>query len=94
MILARPVPAGMWTHVAVTFTAATSMMASTSTARSVGGYREPRRPVADQHPPLAHRRGHGGGSLFIGAIDEPRIFNRALGADEIQTLFWQGTNCQ
>src|SRR5436190_18708546 len=26
-------------------------------------------------------------------IDAPRVFNRALGASEIQSLFWQSTNC-
>ena len=36
----------------------------------------------------------GGGSLFMGVIDEPRIFGRGLSDAEIQTLFWQGTNCQ
>ena len=35
-----------------------------------------------------------GGSLFNGIIDEPRIFDRALSADEIATIFYQGTNCQ
>jgi hypothetical protein len=35
-----------------------------------------------------------GNSQFVGVIDEPRIFNRALTADEIALLFWQGTNCQ
>ena len=34
-----------------------------------------------------------GSSLFSGAIDETRIFGRALSAAEVQTLFWQGTNC-
>jgi hypothetical protein len=36
----------------------------------------------------------GGGSLFTGVIDEPRIWGRALTADEIATLVWQSTNCQ
>jgi len=36
----------------------------------------------------------GGGSLFTGVIDEPRIWNRALTADEIATLVFQSTNCQ
>jgi hypothetical protein len=35
-----------------------------------------------------------GGSLYSGVIDEPRVWNRALSADEIQTLFWQSSNCQ
>ncbi len=35
----------------------------------------------------------GGGSLFTGIIDEPRIFNRALTDAEVQTLFQQGTTC-
>ena len=33
------------------------------------------------------------GSLFVGAIDEPRIFGRALTGDEIRTLFQQATGC-
>ena len=28
-----------------------------------------------------------------GSVDEPKIFNRAVSAAEVQTLFWQGTNC-
>jgi len=35
----------------------------------------------------------GGGSLFTGIIDEPRIFNRGLTTGEVQTLFQQGTTC-
>lgn len=34
-----------------------------------------------------------GGSLFPGAIDEPRIFNRGLTNAEVRTLFLQATNC-
>ena len=34
-----------------------------------------------------------GSSLFNGVIDEPRVFNRALSAAEIDQLFWQSTNC-
>ena len=34
-----------------------------------------------------------GSTLFNGVIDEPRVFNRALSAAEIDQLFWQSTNC-
>ncbi len=34
-----------------------------------------------------------GGSLFPGAIDEPRIFNRGLTNAEVRSLFLQATNC-
>jgi hypothetical protein len=34
-----------------------------------------------------------GGSLFPGAIDEPRIFNRGLTDAEVRTLFLQATSC-
>ena len=34
-----------------------------------------------------------GGTLFPGAIDEPRIFNRGLTDAEVRTLFLQATNC-
>ena len=35
----------------------------------------------------------GGGSLFNGVIDEPRVHGRALSAAEIALIAWQGTNC-
>ena len=43
--------------------------------------------------PLRLGGDNSGGSLLKGMIDEPKIFNRAVSAAEVQTLFWQGTNC-
>jgi Concanavalin A-like lectin/glucanases superfamily len=86
------VPAGIWTHVAATFDAST--MAIYYNGVNVGSA-----PTSGPHtiPINANTLRIGadstGGSMFNGMIDEPRIFSRALSAAEIQTLFWQGTNC-
>ena len=90
---ANQLPAGMFTHVAVTFDGATRAMAvyingalessSTAAASSVPVNSLPLRIGAD----------NSGGSLLTGSVDEPKIFNRAVSAAEVQTLFWQGTNC-
>jgi hypothetical protein len=86
-------PAGMYTHVAVTFDGATRTMAvylngalqSTSTAAATS--------VPVNSLPLRIGADNSGGSLLTGSVDEPKIFNRAVTAAEVERLFWQGTNC-
>ena len=85
------VPAGQWVHVAMTRT-------STSMKLYINGVPEGDDeglgPVPVNNHPLRIGADGGGGSLFMGVIDEPRIFGRGLSDAEIQTLFWQGSNCQ
>jgi hypothetical protein len=87
----NPIPAGMWVHVAGVFD-----------GNGLGVYINgalDSNSLTNGHAlipnTLALRMGEdsGGGSNFIGEIDEPRIWNRALSADEIAQLFWQGQNC-
>jgi hypothetical protein len=87
----NPIPAGMWVHVAGVFD-----------GNGLGVYINgalDSNSVTNGHAlipnALSLRMGadSGGGSNFVGNIDEPRVWNRALTADEIAQLFWQGQNC-
>ena len=93
MTSADTVPAGIWTHVAATYSSDGQMAIYINGAPSGTKMISP---GAIPTNTLGLRMGadSDGGSLFIGGLDEPRIFNRALGADEIATLFWQSSNCQ
>jgi hypothetical protein len=87
-----PIPAGMFVHVAMVHTG-TSMrlyINGVLDAHAEGTFA----PAPTNSRPLRIGADGGGGSLFMGEIDEPRIFGRGLSDAEIQTLFWQSTNCQ
>jgi hypothetical protein len=93
MTSADQVPAGIWTHVAATYSSDGHM------AIYINGAPSGEKMISPGAIPtnnLALRMGadSDGGSLFIGGLDEPRMFNRALSAAEIATLFWQTSNCQ
>jgi len=87
------VPPGIWTHVAATYDGTTlagyvnGAPAGTNTL-TVG------HPIPTNANTLRIGADSTGGSLFNGMIDEPRVFNRALTADEITLLFWQSSHCQ
>lgn len=79
---------GEWTHVAGMFSGSALalyvngvLVASKSTAGN---------PTPTAAGPLRVGADASGGSRFTGMIDEPRIFNRGLSADEIATIFQQG----
>jgi len=87
-----PVPAGIWTHVAAVYDGA-------NLGLYINGVLDVEAPtpitsVAPNLNPLHIGADSDGGSVFNGSIDEPRVFNRALTADEIARLFWQAANCQ
>jgi hypothetical protein len=87
-----PIPAGMFVHVAMVHTG-TSMrlyINGVLDAHAEGTFA----PAPANNHPLRIGADGGGGSLFMGEVDEPRIFGRGLSDDEIQSLFWQTTNCQ
>jgi hypothetical protein len=50
-------------------------------------------PIPVNNLPVRIGADGGGGSLFNGIIDEPRIFSRGLSNAEVQTLFQQATTC-
>jgi hypothetical protein len=84
-------PANTFTHVAGVYN-------GTTLAVYVNGALSAEVPTAIAAIPvssLALRIGadSGGGSLFNGVIDEPRVYGRALSADEIALIAWQGMNC-
>jgi hypothetical protein len=86
------VPVGIWTHVAGTYDGSTISLYINGTP--AGAVTVSPHPVPVNANTLKFGADSTGGSLYTGMIDEPRIFNRALTAAEIQTLFWQSTNCQ
>jgi hypothetical protein len=89
---ASPIPAGMFVHVATVRTR-TSMklyINGVLDADAEAGFA----PLQANNHPFRIGADGSGGSLFMGVIDEPRIFGRGLSDAEIQTLFWQGSNCQ
>jgi hypothetical protein len=84
-----PLPAGMFTHVAALYDGANMAVYINGalSAESAAGALTP------STVPLHIGADSNGGSQFVGMIDEPRVFNRALTADEVALLFWQGQNC-
>jgi hypothetical protein len=87
-----PVPAGVFTHVV-------GLYDGHNVAVYINGALSAEHPtdLTSLNPntlPLHIGSDSGGGSMFPGIIDEPRVFNRALTADEVALLFWQGTHCQ
>jgi concanavalin A-like lectin/glucanase superfamily protein len=83
-------PAGVFTHVAGVYdgTHLGVYINGALSGEEVTG------PMTPNNLPLRMGGDSLGGSLFVGIIDEPRVFNRALTADEIALLFWQGNNCR
>jgi hypothetical protein len=81
----------MWTHVAATFDGANLSLYINGAASGSQGASASTIPVG----PRSLRIGadSSGGSNFNGQIDEPRVWNRALSASEISSIFFQGTNC-
>jgi concanavalin A-like lectin/glucanase superfamily protein len=88
----NPLPAGMFVHVAGVFNGnglGVYVNGALQAESVTFGHS-----IISNDMPLHIGSDSGGGSQFVGLIDEPRVFNRALSADEIARLFWQGTNCQ
>jgi hypothetical protein len=87
----QTIPGGVYTHVAGVYDGATI-------AIYINGELAVSQPTQVTAIPTNTQRLRIGadsndGSLFVGAIDEPRIFGRALTGDEIRTLFQQATGC-
>jgi hypothetical protein len=85
------VPAGMWVHVAGVFN-------GSDIGVYINGALAADHPTSTTAIPANTLQLHigadsGGDSQFVGQIDEPRVWNRALSADEIAQLFWQSSNC-
>lgn len=85
---------GLWTHVAATYNAADGQMAIYINGLPSGSKNIGPGAIPSNALPLRIGADSEGGSLFVGKMDEPRIFDRALTATEIATLFWQSSNCQ
>jgi len=86
-----PMPTGTFMHVAGVYN-------GTSLAVYINGVLSNEIPTAVASIPISDNSvrigaDSTGGSLFNGIIDEPRIFDRALSAAEIATIYYQGTNC-
>jgi hypothetical protein len=84
-----PISAGTFTHVAGVFSAGNLTL-------YVNGTMVADQAVSPSTVPTNSNALHigadsTGSSLFSGVIDEPRIFNRALSASDVQLLFQQGT---
>jgi hypothetical protein len=80
----------MWTHVAAVYDGSNMgvYINGVLSAEQQTGTMQP------NNVPLHIGADSNGGSQFIGMIDEPRVWGRALTADEINSIFWQGTHCQ
>jgi len=89
ILSADPVPAGMWTHVAGVFDG-TNLGVYINGVLSAEGTSPG---IVPNHVPLHIGSDSNGFSNFVGNIDEPRVWGRALTADEINSIFWQGTHC-
>ena len=90
------IPAGIFTHVAGVYGPANgSFKLSLYINGVLAAEKMTGQPVIPVNTnPLRVGADSSGGSLYVGVIDEPRVWSRALSADEIQTLFFQATNCQ
>src|SRR5262249_25649066 len=91
VVSAATLPVGIWTHVAAVYDGA-------NLGVYINGVLDTEKPtfVTSINPnslTLRIGRDSNGGSLCPGSLDEPRVFNRALSADEVGTLFWQNANC-
>jgi hypothetical protein len=85
VLSAEALPRGPLTHIAAVYT-------GTALQVYVNGVLSAEKPTSVTAIPVNTRplrigADSGGGSLFNGTIDEPRIFSRALGQAEILTLF-------
>jgi hypothetical protein len=81
---------GAWAHVAATFNAGVSKLYVNGVEVAAATL-----PVTSIYPatvPLFIGVGHGGVQYFWGLIDEPMVFNRALSAAEIQSLYTAGSS--
>ena len=92
LLSSTPIPAGMLVHVAMVHTSTSIKLYINGVlaADNEGTFA----PAPVNNRPFRIGADGSGGSLFTGVIDEPRIFGRGLSDAEIQTLFWQGSNCQ
>ena len=86
-----PLPAGVFTHVAGVFDGVNMSV-------FVNGGLQATKPtavtsVSPNTNPVFFGKDSRNGSAFMGVIDEPRIFNRALSVTEVAQLYWQTTNC-
>jgi hypothetical protein len=80
----KPVPAGVWTSVAAVFDGTTLKVYSNGALdRSVPCTTKPQTCTAALKIGMA---GGGGGHYFPGTVDDVRVYNRALSADEIARL--------
>jgi hypothetical protein len=87
----QTIPGGVYTHVAGTYdgsTIAIYINGALAVTRST-----PVTSIPTNTQRLRIGADSNDGSLFVGAIDEPRIFNRGLTGDEIRTLVQQATGC-
>jgi large repetitive protein len=90
-VMSEQIPVGMWIHVAGVFdgnNAGVYINGALSTEQLTNGHA-----LIPNNQPLHIGADFQGQGQFMGTIDEPRVWNRALTADEIARLFWQGTNC-
>jgi hypothetical protein len=87
------VPTGTFTHVAGVYTASTpsafslyvnGVMVPSTGAGTVAV-------IPNNAQPLRIGADSAGGNRFVGVIDEPRVWNRALTTAEIQVIFQQGS---
>lgn len=86
------IPAGMFVHVAMVYTGSSMRLYVNGVLDAHAEGTFPPAPVNNRS--LRIGADSNGGSLFTGIVDEPRIFGRGLSDAEVQSLFWQGTNCQ
>ena len=93
LVSSDPVPSGMFVHVAGVFNGS-GLGVYINGALSAESVLPPGRTILPNTLPVHIGADSNGDSQFVGVIDEPRIFNRGLTADEIALLFWQGTHCQ
>jgi hypothetical protein len=88
------VPLGTFVHVAGTYDGTRLALYVNGQLDSETTFGQTPVPIPVNALPLRIGADSSGGSLFTGVVDDPRIFNRALTANEVNTLFVQGTTCQ
>jgi len=84
-------PAGIFTHVAGVYTG--THLALYINGVVVAEKDTPLTAITVNNLPVRIGADSTGGSLTVGIIDEPRVFNRGLSAAEVARLQWQTTNC-
>jgi hypothetical protein len=81
------VPTNTWTHVAITFNNSTGTLIYYVNGVSTQTFNNSTRLVGTAtNLPLLFGRDQSGGSLFVGSMDEPSIYGRALSLCEIRAL--------